>query len=129
MQWTRRHFLQITGSAAAAMGLGVAGIAIDRILSGCVSFSEWRALPGMALDLTLDVAHPEKTSVDIVAQTDRGYFRLDTLKGAKKLKIDVPYIDTAKESYMLVAVVRDGEGRSRQSDPVEVLTEPFMFGM
>ena len=129
MQWTRRHFLQITGSAAAAMGLGAVGITIDHTLSGRASFGEWRALPGMALDLTLDVAHPEETSVDIVAQTENGYFRLDTLKGAKILKIDVPYMETANESFMLMAVVRDGEGRCCNSDPVEVLTEPFMFGM
>ena len=129
MQWTRRHFLQITGSAAAAVGLGAIGVVADRILNGKASFGEWRALPGMALDLTLDVAHPEETSVEIIAQTEAGFFRVDTLMGAKTLKIDVPYIETANESFMLVAVVRDNDGRCCKSDPVEVLTEPFMFGM
>ena len=129
MQCTRRHFLQITGSVAAAMGLGVTGVAIDRMLSGHASFSQWRALPGTTVDLTVDVAHPETLSVEIVARTESGLYHVDTLKGAATLSVGVPYIETADESFELIAVVRNDDGRYCQSEPVEVLTEPFMFGM
>ena len=129
MQCTRRHFLQITGRVAAAMGLGVTGVALDRILSGHATFSQWRALPGTALNLTLDIPHPEALSVEIVARTESGLFQIDSLKGAQLLSIDVPYIETANESFELIAVVRDADGRHCKSEPVEVLTEPFMFGM
>ena len=129
MQWTRRHFLQITGSAAAAMGLGATGMALDRMLSGSARFCEWRALPGMVLDLTLEMAHPEAKSVDIIAQTEAGYFKVDSLKGAETLKVDIPYVETVNDSFQLLAVVRDANGRYCQSEPVEVIAEPFMFGM
>ena len=129
MQWTRRHFLEITGGAAAALGLCAAGIGLDRVLAGHASFGTWRALPGMTLDLSIDVDSPEQATVEIVAHTSEGYLHVETLRGARQVRVEVPYIETSEDSYELLAVVQDTSGRCCHSDAVEVLAEPFMFGM
>ncbi len=126
MHWTRRQFLQVTGAAAAALGLGALSIMPS---DGHVAFEDWRALPGMKARLTLDVDNPQNTRVYLVAQTDSEQRIVDTFEGAPSLDIPVPFIKTSEESFMLFAVVMDHGHPACVSEPLEVLTESFMFGL
>lgn len=125
MRWTRRNFLQATGGLAAMTGLGLLA---RHIIQGNASFSEWRALPGMILTLKIDTDSPENKYVDLVAKYEGKTQTLGTLHGARELEIEIPFISTAQESYELSAIVYDASG-AFQSEPVEVLAQPFSFGL
>ena len=128
MAWTRRRFMEVTGGLAAAAGLGI----VPRVagaLEGKASFEDWRALPGMQLKLSLDVDRPDSTQVDIFAREGMEEQHLMRLKGAPNLEIPIPFLKTAGDSYMLWAVVSDDSGKTLATEPVEVITEDFHFGM
>lgn len=128
MKWTRRHFLQLTGGIAATVGLGLTPKLV-RTLSGKAYFEDWRALPGMNLQLTLEVESPETTQVELLARTDTGEIHLADMPGASQLSVQIPYYKTGHDSYELIARVVDNQGRYLDSEPVEVITESFHFGM
>ena len=128
MAWTRRHFMEITGGLAAVAGLGIIP-KVAGALEGKAYFEDWRALPGMQLKLTLDVNQPESTRVDIFAREEQEKQHLMCLKGAPNLEIPIPFLKTAGDSYMLWAVVSDEDGKTLETEPVEVITEDFYFGM
>lgn len=125
MRWTRRNFLQAAGGLAAVTGLGLLA---KNIIQGKASFNDWRALPGMILTLTLDTDSPESKYVDLVARYEGKTQTLGTLKGAHSLEIEIPFVSTSEESYNLTAVVYDSTG-AFESEPVEVLAQPFSFGL
>lgn len=125
MKWNRRNFLKISGGLMAALGVGVS----MKTLSGRVFFNDWRALPGMTMTLTVDVDSPETKQVDIIARTVEGSHHIRTLKGAHTLEIEMPFVQTAEESYELVAVVYDWHLSSIESDPIEVLAQAYRFGL
>ena len=128
MKWTRRHFLEATGGLAAAVGLGLTPGFMKR-LSGHAVFEDWRALPGMVLNLSVEVASPEGKQVTLLARTAEGETSLGDLACASQMQIEIPYIRTGHDSYELIARVSDRYGRYFDSDAVEVLTESFQFGM
>ena len=125
MKWNRRNFLKITGGVMAALGVGV-GV---KALSGRVFFDDWRALPGMTMILTVEVDSPETKQVEFMARTAEGTRRVGMLHGAHTLEVEIPYVETAAESYELVAVVHDWHLGSISSEPVEVLTQSYRFGL
>ncbi|MBR4986868.1 MAG: twin-arginine translocation signal domain-containing protein [Proteobacteria bacterium] len=124
MRWTRRNFLQAAGGLAAVTGLG---LLTHHILEGKAKFSDWRALPGMKLTLTIDTDSPESKAVDLVARYEGKTQTLGTLHGARSLEVEIPFIATTQESYDLTAIVYDTTG-AFESEPVEVLSQPFSFG-
>ncbi|GEM_PF-6057414 len=126
MHWTRRQFLQVSGAAAIALGFGALSIMPS---DGRVAFDDWRALPGMKAKLTLDIDNPQAKRVYLVAQTENDQRIVDTFEGASTLEIPVPYIKNSEESFMLFAVVMDHGHPACVSEPLEVLTESFMFGL
>ena len=128
MKWTRRHFLQLTGGIAATVGLGLTPKLV-RTLSGKAYFEDWRALPGMNLILTLEVESPETTQVELIARTDNRETHLMEMAGSAQISVQIPYFKTGKDSYELIARVVDDQGRYLDSEPVEVITESFHFGM
>ena len=126
MHWTRRQFIQLTGAAAAALGLGSFSLSSA---NAHASFDDWRALPGTKIRLTLDIDQPAKKRVHLVAQTENEQRILATLDGAQTLDIVVPHVKTNEESFLLFAVVTDNGAPACISDPLEVLAEPFRFGL
>ena len=124
MRWTRRAFLEAGGVMAAAAGLGAVGM----MMHGRVFFDEERALPGMRLRLTLEMDNPESKRVQIIARCD-GYERVvQTMKGARQLEIEIPAIESDEESYLLYAMAGNGIS-DYVSEPVEVLSQPYHFGL
>lgn len=128
MKWSRRHFLAMTGGMAAAAGVGLVP-RLAEALPGKAVFSDWRALPGMRLDLRLEVEHPEETEVEIIAMDGEHELDRIRMKGAENLVVPVPYFRVGGESFLLFAEVSDVRGRSLVSDSVEVISEEFHFGM
>ena len=125
MRWTRRAFLEASGAAAAVLSLGTIGWMHS---SGRVYFDEDRALPGMRLSLMLDIDAPETKRVSIIARCEGVERIVETHRGSKQLEIEVPAIETDDESYVLYAMVESGVERC-VSDPVEVLSQPYRFGL
>lgn len=125
MHWNRRNFLKITGGMMAAVGVGT-GV---KLLTGSAAFNDWRALPGMTMTLTLNVDKPEKKKVNIIARTQEGASHVQSMKGAQTLEVEVPFLETSKEAYELIAVVSDWRGASLTSEPVEVLAQAYRFGL
>ena len=104
MRWTRRNFLQAAGGLAAVTGLGL-----------------------LAKNI-IETDSPESKYVDLVARYEGKTQTLGTLKGAHSLEIEIPFVSTSEESYNLTAVVYDSTG-AFESEPVEVLAQPFSFGL
>ncbi len=125
MRWTRRAFLEASGAAAAVLSLGTLGF---KHISGRVFFDEDRALPGMRLALTLDIDEPETKRVSIIARCEGTERIMETRTGSNQLEIEVPAIETDDESFELYALVESGLERYL-SDPVEVLSQPYHFGL
>ena len=109
----------------AALGIGVT----VKTLAGKVYFNDWRALPGMTMTLTLETDTPENKHVDIIARTKEGSRHIQTLQGAPTLEVEIPFIETADESYELIALVYDWQLASLESEPVEVLVQSYRFGL
>ena len=128
MKWTRRHFLKLTGGMAATFGLAMTP-GLWRALAGKAHFDDWRALPGMSMNLTLDVESPQTKHIELLARTETGDFHLMDLKGAHQQSVVIPYFKSGRDSYQLIARVLDIDGRYLDSEPVEVITESFHFGM
>ena len=128
MHWTRRHFIGFCSAVAGALSVGGVSLA-TRELKGRAYFDDWRALPGMIMTLHLDVESPENTEVTLIARHDGIETTLDTIDGARELDIRMPYIPTKGESYDLCAVVTDRMGRCCRAERVEVLSQPYRFGM
>ena len=140
MKWTRRQILFALGGAAFALGLGAWS---GQSLRGRLSFADWRALPVMTLNegllkhifkntLGLDIEtddDPRAWAIDIIAIDERGEHRLSTVQGARHLDIEMPYIPTKNESFVLVAQARDWRHRRLRSEPVEVLANSYRFGL
>ena len=126
MKWNRRHFIGVLGGF---VGMVCTGIGVRRALPGKAEFDDWRSLPGMSLGLELDVASPSSVAIDLVARHDGREHLVRTYRGAQHLDVEVPFVETQEESYELYAVVRDPVGRRLQSDVVEVLAQPFQFGL
>ena len=125
MRLTRREFLEISAGAVALSGIGFAGLEIAR---GNIYFNDFRALPGMHLILKLDVPNPENSRVHIVARAEGREGVLSSVSGASELEIEVPMIETSEESFELYAVAETEFGRVT-SECVEVLAQPYMFGL
>ncbi len=127
MKWTRRQILFALGGAAFALGLGAWS---GQSLRGRLSFADWRALPGMKLGLDIETDDdPRAWAIDIIAIDERGEHRLSTVQGARHLDIEMPYIPTKNESFVLVAQARDWRHRRLRSEPVEVLANSYRFGL
>ena len=126
MHWTRRQFIQLTGAAAAALGLGAISLSTT---SARAAFDDWRALPGTKVKLTIDIDQPASKRVHLVEQTENDQRILNTLDGAPTLEIVVPHVKTSEESFLLFAVVTDHGTPACISEPLEVLAEPFRFGL
>ena len=126
MRLSRRDFLRISGGAVAVAGLG--GAVFGARETGRVEFSDWRALPGMHLTLTLDMPSPELSRVRVVARSEGQERVIMTLDGARTLDIEMPYIETSEESFELVALAENDVARCI-SEPVEVLASPYQFGL
>lgn len=125
MRLTRREFLELSAGAVALAGIGLTGLGFAR---GNIYFNDFRALPGMHLVLKLDVPNPESSRVYIVAKSEGLDGVLASFAGARELEIEVPMIETDEESYELYAVAETNCGRVK-SECVEVLAQPYMFGL
>lgn len=125
MRLTRREFLEISAGAVALAGIGLTGL---RIARGNIYFNDFRALPGMHLVLKLNVPKPEKSRVYLAARAEGREGVLASMTGASDLEIEVPMIETDEEIYELYAVVETESGRLK-SECVEVLAQPYMFGL
>ncbi len=125
MRLTRREFLEISAGAVALAGIGLVGLEIAR---GNIHFNDFRALPGMHLVLNLDVPKPEKARVYLVARAEGREGVVASLPGASDIEIEVPMIETDEESFELYAVAETDFGRIK-SECVEVLAQPYMFGL
>ena len=127
MKWTRRQILFALGGAACALGLGAFR---SGALRGRLAFADWRALPGMRLALDIDTeTDPSALAVDIIAVDERGEHLLSTIRGARRIDVEMPFIPTQKESFYVVAQARDWRNRRLRSDPVEVLSGTYKFGL
>lgn len=127
MKWTRRQILFALGGAACALGLGTFS---HRALRGRLSFADWRALPGMKIGLDIESDDDPRTwSIDIIAIDERGEHRISTIQGARHLEIEMPFLPTQSESFDLVAQARDWRNRQLRSEPVEVLSNSYRFGL
>lgn len=125
---SRREFLQISGGVAALAVIGGLFSGNEK-LRGSVEFVDWRALPGMRLGLLVDVERPERTQISIVAKCDGDARVIATYRGASRLEIEMPCIETREESFELYAIAEDERHRMARSRRVEVLSRPFMFGV
>ncbi len=124
MHWTRREFLQISGAAA------VAGLMVPLAVTPGMRayFSDWRALPGMKLRLTLEMPDPGRAQVSIIARSEGHERVIETLAGSPEIEVEMPYIETSEESFEILAVVDSGMHRC-MSDAVEVLAPAYQFGL
>lgn len=127
MKWTRRQILFGIGCTAAALGFGAPFFGGK--LKAKLRFSDWRALPGTPLSLDIDGRDLDQLAIDILAIDNGNEIRIQTLRGAKNLEITTPYIPTQRDSFTLVAQARDWRNRTQRSEPVEVLANPFQFGL
>ena len=127
MRWTRRQFGTCIGALASALGLS--GVASLMTLRGRAYFEDWRALPGMAMTLHVEVARPSETTVTLLARVAGKTTEIGAMSGASSLEVRIPYIESGEDSYELIARVEDAWGRHCDSEPLEVLTERFQFGM
>ncbi len=127
MKWTRRQILFALGGAACALGLDAFKFGA---LRGRLAFADWRALPGMRLGLDINTeTDPSALAVDIIAVDERGEHLLATMRGARRLDVEMPFVPTQKDSFHVVAQARDWRNRRLRSEPVEVLSGIYKFGL
>lgn len=127
MHWTRRQFLQISGGVCL---LGLSGIVTHAKAQDLRAyFNDWRALPGMKMVLTLNMAEPESAVVLIVARVEGHERVIQRLQGASQVEVEMPYIETKEESFEVCAIVEDRNHGRYLSDSVEVLAQSYQFGL
>ena len=74
----------------------------------------------IGLDIESD-DDPRTWSIDIIG--------ISTIQGARHLEIEMPFLPTQSESFDLVAQARDWRNRQLRSEPVEVLSNSYRFGL
>ncbi|MCL2325501.1 MAG: hypothetical protein FWC40_03215 [Proteobacteria bacterium] len=121
--------MKSAGALTAIFGAGGLTLGVFRSRRGAAHFDDWRALPGMPLNLSLDLEDYRGIHVDLMATYDGQTQRLQTLSADPKMTIHAPHVATADESYFLRAVVRDWRGEICTSEAIEVLSRPYSFGM
>lgn len=126
MQWTRRHFMEACGAVLAFLGVGMGA---RRSAGVKLLFEDWRGMPGMAIGLDVTAEDLSGLEIDLIARHDGKETHISTVSGARHLDVAIPWIETASETYELIAVARDSRGMCGTSEPVEILAQPFSFGL
>ena len=124
MNWTRRHFVYLVASSAAALGL----LKFAPSLRAKLSFEDWRALPGSKLSLLLDT-DAENLTIDLIAQTENGEQKIDSFPAQPHMCVEIPFVHTQNESFLLFAQAHGNFRNTVRSEPVEVLADPLRFGL
>lgn len=124
MNWTRRHFVYLVASSAAALGL----LKFSPVLRAKLSFDDWRALPGSKLSLSLDTDEKNLT-IDLIAQTENGEQTIESFPAQRLMCVEIPFVHTKNESFLLFAQARGNFRNTVRSEPVEVLADAFRFGL